>query len=90
MGVNKQISKNIHIYVGGGYAEYALLWQFDQYNYSNEKTGTEYAKHNTESFKSYELETGLRVKFSRLFISAGISTPAFNSLEFVGSAGYVF
>ena len=89
-GINKQISKSLHIYVGGGYSEYALLWQLDQYDYNNTKYGNAYAEHTTESFSSYELEAGLKMQFSKLIISAGVSTPAFNWFEFVGAVGYVF
>jgi len=91
LGISKQLTKNIHIYAGGGIADYALLWELYQYNYNNyNKNGSSYAKHINESFFSYELEAGLKLHFSKLLISGGVSTPAFKWFEFVGSIGFVF
>ena len=90
LGISKQLTNTIHLYAGGGIADYALLWELDQYDYNNNKYSSSYAKHTTESFFSYELETGIKLHLSKLLISAGVSTPAFKWFEFVGSVGFVF
>ncbi|MBE9466807.1 MAG: hypothetical protein IMY72_00640 [Bacteroidetes bacterium] len=90
VGISRQVTKNLHWYVGGGYANYELLWEIDQFDYQHNNQGSAYAKHNKESFSSFELEIGVKAQFSKLIISAGASTPAFNWYEFVGSIGLVF
>lgn len=90
IGMSKQLTKNIHFYAGAGFSNYALLWEVDQFDYQHNKQSTTFAKHTTESFSSFELETGLKAQFSKLILSGGVSTPAFNWFEFVGSIGYVF
>lgn len=90
IGMSKQLTKNFHLYAGAGFADYALLWEVDLFDYQHNNQGSAYAKHTTESFSSFELEAGLKAQFSKLIISGGVSTPAFNWFEFVGSIGYVF
>ena len=89
-GIQFKIGTKINLYAGGGFAQYNLLWQIEQYNYPNELTGNQWVKHSGESFNSYEVEAGLMVEFKHLFLAGGIASPKLKWADINISAGYIF
>ena len=90
-GITREMLKNVHIYIGGGFGAYRLLWEIDNYEYGNETPiSTSIALQTDWSILSYELEAGLMVEIWKLSFSAGVSTMAFNQTEAVFGIGYKF
>jgi opacity protein-like surface antigen len=89
-GLQFQVGWKVHLYLGGGIAQYNLLWQIEQYDYPSTFKGNQWVKHKGESFNSFEIETGMMLQFNHFFISAGAAAPNFEWADFTLSAGVVF
>jgi hypothetical protein len=89
-GLQFQIGSKAHIYAGGGYSQYNLLWQIQQYDYSDAPTAKQWAKHTGESFGSYEAEAGMMYQLKQFFLAAGLASPGFKWVDISFSAGVVF
>jgi len=89
-GLNFQVGLNVHLYIGGGFAQYNLIWEIEQYDYPGTLKGTEWAKHTGESFTGLEAETGIIMELKSIFLSAGVAFPGFKWADISFSAGIVF
>jgi hypothetical protein len=89
-GLQFQVGWKVHLYIGGGYAQYNLLWQIEQYDYPATPIGKQWVKHTGESFSSYEAEAGMMLQFKHIFIAAGVASPAFKWADISLSTGVVF
>lgn len=89
-GLQFQIGWKVHLYIGGGLAQYNLLWQIEQYDYPSTFKGNQWVKHSGESFSSFEVEAGMMLQFNHFFLSAGATSPKFEWVDVTLSAGFVF
>jgi hypothetical protein len=87
IGVTLPLSFNFHWYIGGGQAVYNYLVEISEYNEVNELTGTALIKNTKKSYTGFELETGFFLKTNHVFMSAGIASPAFKTVEAVIAIG---
>jgi len=89
-GLQFQVSKSTHLYVGGGYTTYGLLWEMEMYDYPAELTGTSWANHTGESYSGVELEAGLMISMGHFFLSAGAALQNFKFLDGTIGIGVIF
>jgi hypothetical protein len=89
-GVQLQLGWKVHIYAGGGFAQYNLLWHIQQYDYPETPKGKQWVKHTGESFVSYEAEAGIMLQLKRFFITAGAASPNLEWVDITIGAGVVF
>jgi opacity protein-like surface antigen len=89
-GLQFQTGKKVHLYLGGGFAKYNLLWEFRETQYSSIVSGKAWAKHTGESFLGAEAEAGIFVQFKHIFVSLGASSPGFKWVDGMLGLGYIF
>jgi hypothetical protein len=89
-GLTIQLGWKWHLYLGGGLADYDLLWRIAQYDFDDNETGTSWVKHTGESFRSAEAEAGVLFNFYHFYISGGINSPGFKWIEGTVAAGVIF
>jgi hypothetical protein len=89
-GLLIQLGWRWHLYLGGGLADYDLLWRIAEYDFDDNDTGTSWVKHTGESFRSAEAEAGVLFNFYKFYIGAGVTSPGFHWVEGTVAAGVLF
>jgi len=89
-GLSLNLSRNLMLYMGGGYAENNLFWEIAQFDYNNNKMGEAWVKNTKKSYSFFEAESGLWLKINPLFLSAGISVCGNKWIDGTVSAGIIF
>lgn len=89
-GLQFQMGRKVHLYLGGGLGRYDLLYEIDQFTYANEHTGTALVKHEPSSFTGLEAEAGLMFDLKPLYLSIGAASPGLRYAEPAVSVGLMF
>lgn len=90
-GFIQNIYKNIYIYGGAGYGERVVLWNLDEFSYSdNLLLGDFWAENTYNTFKGVELEAGLFYRYKMLNFSLGCNTLNFDFFEINAGLGISF
>lgn len=89
-GLSFQVSRIMHVLIGGGYTLYDLLWEYEEYAYPDQSRGKYWAKDTRESFSGVELEAGLMLQFNPVFITGGVNVLNFSYVEGNVGIGVIF
>jgi hypothetical protein len=89
-GISIQSGKFFHLYIGAGYSYYQVLWEIDEYNYSNIRSNNTLVKDIANNFNSIEVEGGIKVILGSAFVQVGIASPGFYFVEPSISLGLLF
>lgn len=90
-GVTAQVFNNAYAYAGAGYGKSLLLWEVNEYKYSDDmETDQSWAVNNTWSIKGLELEGGLILPLKSVLITAGGSVVNFRRPTLTFGIGYKF
>ncbi len=86
-----KFKRNFIAYAGLGYGVDNLLWQYDEYSFSDfNKVKTDYALNQSGSISGLELELGLMVRLRKILLSGGVGTIGFKYVELNISGGFIF
>jgi hypothetical protein len=86
-----KFKRNFIVYAGLGYGVDNLLWQYDEYSFSDfNKVKTDYALNQSASINGLELELGLMVRLRKILLSGGVGTIGFKYVEFNIGGGFIF
>lgn len=91
LGANYQFLKNLYVSAGVGYGHKELLYEFNEYSYSNDALlGNSYLINNSESYSGLEVEAGLMYKWNNFIFSGGGNILNFRRLDWNVGIGYCF
>jgi len=90
-GVTAQVFNNAFVYLGAGYGKSLLLWEVNEYNYSDDGlVDKKWAINNSWSIKGLELEGGLIFPIKDFIITAGGTLNSFRRPTLTFGVGFKF